>query len=179
MEPLGLVPAFKPRGEKILIAGQRPDLDNQLSPYLEEIAYFSDRQIVFRPHPNMYHPHQRKEYDVPCDRVQRGGDKIDSKSIQSLNDALDDAWCVVTHSSIVGVTAMLRGIPVMASDEFVGIDAAYPLQWAPQVEKMERPSWRPLNHFLRKLSYSIWYEGELRSGKAFDYLKRFIKKEQP
>jgi hypothetical protein len=179
MEPLGLIPSFKPRGEKILIAGQRPDLDNQLKAAIAMIRTVSDREIVFRPHPNMYHQHQREEYDVPFDRLSFGEAKIDSKSIQSLNDDLDDAWCVVTHSSIVGVTAMLRGIPVFASDEFVGIDAAYPLNYAPQVEKMERPSWDALNHFLRRLSYSIWYEGELRSGKAFDYLKRFIKKEQP
>jgi len=181
LEPLGLVASFKPRGEKVLIVGQRPDLDNQLKPCIEKIRKNTKRQIVFRPHPNMYHPHQREEYDVPYDTLSADCDKIDSKSIQSLNEDLDDAWCVVTHSSIVGVTALMRGIPVMCHWDACFWKAAYPLdlEVASYPEELERPDWDEMQTFLRKLSYTIWFEGELRSGKAFDYLKQFIKKETP
>lgn len=169
----------KPRGKKVLIAGQRPDLDNHLAPALEAMRGFTDRQFVFRPHPNMYRGAQRKEYDLPYDRVSIGDDRISSKSLQSLENDLDDAWCVVTHSSLVGVTALMRGIPVMAAPEAVFYDVAYPLDFntAAFVEEFKRPDWDVLHDFLRRLSYSFWFEGELRNGKAFAYLKQFIKKE--
>ena len=167
----------KPRGKKVLIAGQRPDLDNQLKPALEMMRDHTDRQFVFRPHPNMYNGAQRKEYNLPYDAVSIGDDRISSKSVQSLEKDLDDAWCVVTHSSIVAVTALMRGIPVIASNEIICRDMVTFLENANLVEDLQRPDWHNLHHFLRRLSYSFWYEGELRNGKAFAYLKQFIYKE--
>jgi len=175
IEHLGLMPNFQERGTKILIAGQRPDLDNQLRPALEAIKAYSDRQIVFRPHPNTYHGHERPLYDLPYDRVSVGGDGINEESRQTLNEALCDAWCVVTHSSIVGAEALLKGIPVICSDDAVFSDAGVPLEAACDVEKLGRPNWEELYNFLRRWSYTIWYESELRSGQAFSYLKEFIK----
>jgi hypothetical protein len=34
-----------------------------------------------------------------------------------------------------------------------------------------------MQDFLRRLSYSFWYESELRNGKAMEFLKQFIYKE--
>lgn len=177
LEPLGLEYAPRPRGTKILVVGQRADLDNQLRPALETMRGVSDRQIIFRPHPNTYHPHEREAYDLPYDRVAIGGDKIDSRSQQTLTEALDDAWVVVTHSSIVGAQALMRGIPVFCHDDAVFANAGLPLdqEVAIHLESIDRPHWAQMDVFLRRWSYTIWYEKELRSGKAFDFLKQFIR----
>jgi len=176
---LDLAYAPKPRGEDILVIGQRPDLDNQLKSAIRNMKRRSGRRVVYRPHPNMYHEHQRDEYDVPYDELSIGGDRIDSKSKTTLQKDLDRAWCVITHSSIVAVTAILRGIQVVASPEIVCSDVVWYLkEWDSALNDDNRPDWDEVNKFLRKWSYTVWFERELRSGEAFAYLKQFIKKEQ-
>ena len=45
---------------------------------------------------------------------------------------------------------------------------------ASSVDHLERPDWYKLNEFLRRWSYTVWFERELRDGSAFKFLKQYL-----
>lgn len=169
---LEYVPRY--RGEKILIAGQGPHLDNRLAPAISAMKGASDRPVVFRPHPNMYNEDHQRAYSIPYDELSFCSDHIGDDSRRSLEEDLNDAWCVVTHSSMVGITALMRGIPVVCAREAAFWEVSYPLLHADEVDNFARPDWSDLNNFLRRFAYTVWFDYEVESGKAFDYLQRHI-----
>jgi len=127
----------------------------------------------------MHKPDMMPEYNIPYDTFSESGRTINPESVKSLEEDLDDAWCVITHSSTVGITALMRGIPVISSRKFIAAwRLTTPLEFAHRLEELERPDWNNMQYFLRRLSYAVWFEHELRSGQAMSYLKQFIKKEQ-
>jgi len=70
---------------------------------IKQIRKHTRRPIVYRPHPE-----RRK---VP--------DRLDNVIIEeslSLNELLEDAYCMVTHSSNSGHDALLMGVPVVYSN---------------------------------------------------------------
>jgi hypothetical protein len=174
LEDLGLMPMKLPRGENILICGQRPDLDSQLAPAIEAMREASYRKIVYRPHPNSWRIRENYVPPFPFDEISMDDRAICHSSRASLQRDLDDAWCVVTHSSIVGVQALLRGIPVFAGPEFVCWSAAHGLEDAGRVEEAAIPRVDRLEKIMCRLSYTIWFEHEIRLGRAFTYLSRHL-----
>lgn len=173
---LGIEQKKRTRGENILIAGQHWDMDNQLAPYISAMMDHSDRKVIFRPHPNMYDDWQREKYDVPCHEISIGGDRLDENSMATLEEDLRDAWCVVTYSSIVGLQAMLQGIPVMAKPAAVYWENAYPMtvETAKFVEDFMPPGWFDLQALMRRISHMLWTPEEISSGQAFAFLKEFL-----
>lgn len=174
LEDLGLVPMKLPRGENVLICGQRWDLDNQLAEAVAAVRGASNRKIVYRPHPNAWRI--RRDYVPPFefDEISGTDKTIDHVSRRSLQEDLDQAWCVVTHSSIVGVQGLLRGIPVVAGPEFVGAQLATPLEEAERVEALRQPRIDALGRMLCRLSYTVWFHEEIRLGRAITFLMRYL-----
>lgn len=110
-----------------------------------------DSEIVFRAHPG--HPGQREP-----------------KSRATLQQLLEDARCVVTFNSTVGVEAVMMGIPTIATDrgsmawEVTGHsldDIAAPVRY-------DREQWA------RDLAYTQWNHEEISTGVAWDHLRQRI-----
>jgi len=77
-----------------------------LSAVTQEIQRHTDRQIIIKP-----------------------------KTQGDLKDYLDDAWCVVTHTSNVAIDALVAGVPVVA----LGPSSSRPISW--RLENIECPFW--------------------------------------
>lgn len=176
-ERFGLVPEYKARGDEILVVGQRWDLDNELAPAIEAMREASEREIVFRPHPNTYNPHERPYYSVPYDRREVGGVGISEESERTLEAALDRAWCVVTHSSIVGAQALLRGIPVVSSDlalfSYVGSPSII-FEAAHLVDEFIEPDPELVTDFAERWAHTLWRESEIATGLAYRFLEPYL-----
>ena len=172
---LGLCHEPEPRGDNVLVCGQRPSLDRQLEGAIGAIRENSERRVVFRPHPNAWRLRSEADYALP------GVDEISDRCMDLGEDTngdllwdLDRAWCVVTHSSIVAVTAALLGIPVIASSECVSTEICTPLEMANEVDALPIPTDEELHDFLCRFSYSIWFDDEIQNGAALKFLREFF-----
>lgn len=67
--------------------------------------------------------------------------QVKLKDGSSLREALEDAWCLVTHSSNAAIDAVLNGTPVIT----LGPSAAKVLSWG--FDSIESPEW-PADHFM-------------------------------
>lgn len=82
----------------------------------------------------------------------------------TLEEDLQDAWCVVTFNSMVAVKSVCMGIPVICGKEC----AAYPMATKVQdVENLQRPDREP---WLWHLAHQQFTLAEMASGYAYDTL---------
>jgi hypothetical protein len=148
-------------GKYVLLCGQVPwdasveGSDHQiwLQAALERLRSYTNREVVFRPHPlagGAYKP-------LHC-----------PVSTGPLNEALADAHAVVTFNSNMGVDALLAGVPVFAQDQgsmcwelanksLISVDAP---------NKPDRSQW------LNDLAYCQWTPAEMSSGETWKHLIR-------
>jgi len=158
------------RGDVVLIAGQRPDLDCQLEDAVANIAGVSSRRIHYRRHPNAKRFAPNNGYTMP--HAHTDSDEFDIPSAQaSLNDDLRNAWAVVTHSSNVGHEALLRGIPVFSHREAAFAHIARPLGQAWMIDHTEPAHRADVDRHFDRLAFAHWSHEELRSGAAFRFLE--------
>ena len=161
----------KKRGDTILIAGQRPWLDRKLEPVIEKISKSSERKIHYRAHPDAKRLLPKIDYKMPG--ATSFSDEFDIDSAQtSLVEDLENAWCVITNTSNVAHSAMLRGIPVFCSRSAIFADIAYPIEGAEEkIETAKPPLNKTVNAYFDRLAYAHWRRDEIKSGDAFSYLR--------
>jgi hypothetical protein len=152
---------WREKGAHVLLCGQVPwDASVEGSDHLlwlqatvERLKAYTDREIVFRPHPkavNAYKP-------LGC-RV----------STSPLREDLETAHAVVTYNSNTGVEALIEGVPVFAADQgSMCWELANKSLLSIDVPNMpDRVSW------LNDLCYAQWNLSEMRSGEAWAHLSR-------
>lgn len=84
----------------------------------------------------------------------------------SLEDDLQDAYCVVTFNSNVAIKAACMGIPVICGNEC----AAYPI--ANKLEDIENLEFKDREPWLNHLAYSQFRLSEIQSGYAYDIVSQ-------
>jgi hypothetical protein len=169
-ERLGLTYDPKPRGEEILFIGQNREIDGELFKYVAQMPAVTDRKIVFRQHP------YRRDPDTWLPDIERscppaGVEPGSSECEVSLQEDLDRAWAVVTHSSLVAVTALRRGIPVFAGPSCPAKRACLSMVDLKDIDTVNRPCETCIEFFLRDLAFTIWTDDELRTGQALKFLE--------
>ncbi len=149
-------------GKHIILCGQVPwdaSVENSdhkawLTAAAERIRSYSNRSIVYRPHPMA----RQSIPFVPGTEL----------SVQSLKDDLALAHCVVTYNSNTAVEALIDGVPVFAHDQgsmcwqvanksLISVDVP---------NRPDRTEW------LNSLAYAQWTLGEFRSGEAWRHLTK-------
>jgi len=84
-------------------------------------------------------------------------------------EALDAAWCVITHHSNMGGEALMRGIPAhCSSDASFARFGRWPLR---KIDKIKPPSERDVNDWLSRMAYALWSVEEFRSGAALGWIQ--------
>lgn len=149
-------------GKHILLCGQVPwdasvensDHKTWLVAAVERIKSYSQRPIVYRPHPMA----RQAIPMVPGTQL----------SVQSLRDDFMQAHCVVTYNSNTAVEAAIEGIPVFAHDmgSMCWPIANKSLICVDVPNKPDRSQW------LNDLAYTQWTLDEMRSGEAWRHLLR-------
>jgi hypothetical protein len=147
---LGLIPRYFPQGEKILIAGQGPYHRPWIESRIHELKRHTDREIVFRPHPNI--PMHIK--NIPT-------------SSNDLDRDLYEAFCVVTHSSTVGIHALVHGRPVVCSeDAFFHCMGETEAKW---IDSLYPPPFEEVEQFLNRYVHSLYTPYEIRMGEVLPF----------
>ena len=83
---------------------------------------------------------------------------VKEQKYASFNDAIADAWAVVTYGSVAGVEAAVAGVPVFAGP----ICPTLPIS-AGEIEDVENPQRSDRREWLRSLGYACWHMNELET----------------
>lgn len=126
--------------------------------YAAQVRALTGRAIWFRPHPK------------------RPGDRVAGVALADapLEDVLERSSAVVTYSSTVGVTAILRGLPTVVASP---ISMAYPvgLRHVADLPRAREPGGRA--RWADRLAYCQWTLGEIASGEAWSHLADEVHRE--
>ena len=178
-------------GKNIIIMGQKEG-DSALVDIYKEFDSFSswinftikkirkhtDRPIIFRPHPmnlargirnweKIIHPfleHNKIKNvhlsEFLSDGVSQGG--------EGLEKDLQRAYCVVTYNSLSAVEAVVRGIPVFATNN---MSMVWPIAQKnfSQIEELNYNI--DLQDWKNKIAYTMWNREEVKNGHTWAHLK--------
>ena len=133
------------------------DTNNWLDTTVKTLKQHTDREIIVRDKP--LNP---KVKVVDGKSVFEGIHK--TKPQGSLDEALQDAWCVVTFNSTVAIKALVQGVPVICGPEC----SAYPL--ATKIENIESPRRDDREPWLWSLAENQFTTNEMSSGYAYNKL---------
>lgn len=148
-------------GSKVVLCGQVPwdasvdhsDHPQWLEASIERLKAYTQREIVFRPHPlaRGHYPN----FAVPMSTV-------------PFQEDLKDAHAVVTFNSNSGVEALIDGVPVFAGDHG---SMCWELanKSLIQIDVPNRPS---REQWLNELCYAQWTMNEMKSGECWRHLTR-------
>ena len=181
---------WKSPGDDILIMGQL-DGDSSLTEMIEsgyltffdwvkdkipEIRKYSDRKIVFRPHPKSL-----VKYDDDIYQLNKKYGKIELSQNQIISDYdntknggeslyqdLKNSHCVVTLNSNSAIEAACEGIPIFVLDEgSMAYDIAHN-----DFSKIEDINYDiDITEWCNKVAYTIWTDEEVRDGLVWNHLR--------
>lgn len=86
---------------------------------------------------------------------------VKHKDGKPLGEALEDAWCMITHSSNAAVDAVVAGVPVVT----LGNSACGPVSWG--WRNIERPRWPEREPWAWNLADNQFTIAEMKSGEAW------------
>lgn len=162
----------KINGEHILLCLQRNggwsmqglDVQQWLDQTVIKIRQYSKRKIIVRTHPG----------DKKINSIL----KINHKNVvlsknPNLIDDLKDAWATVVYNSSPSVSSVIEGVPVFITDKQPKNSQSFEVANL-DLSNIENPSLPDRQAWIEKISMCHWNFEELRSGEAWDYIKKFI-----
>lgn len=147
------------RKPEILIAGQheqslqwqgQPSMHGWINYQIHQIKKYTDRKIVFRPHPRW-----------PINPVHKDLQVVRPRKIQNDAEVYDNDFhyhCVINHNSGPSVYATLEGVPVICDSSSL----AFPV--SENIENIENPRVFDREEWLVKLSHTEWTVDEIQCG---------------
>ena len=168
LERLSVEPATRKRvkGQAILVVGQvggdsahgmgTSRFRDWAEASIRTLRALTDGRIVWRCHPE-------DRYRI------EGADGFSDPAEESLADALERSWLVVTWNSTAGLEAMIAGLPVIAEGPAVYSSLAWRLnQWSRVVPADPDE----LSRLLARLAYTQWSLEEIATGFPLDHVLR-------
>ena len=129
-DSLGLVcKPWRSSGDFILICGQHnkslqwqdmPSMSNWFLNTYDEIRKYTDRPIIFRPHPRCKLEHIERGLR----HVYRQEPKHLTNTYDDFDIGFDNVWATVSYSSNPGSHSILNGVPAFVSNHSLAYDAA-------------------------------------------------------
>jgi len=163
---------WRTEGNHILICLQRNggwsmrglDVMQWLNQTIATIRQFSGRPIVVRAHPG---DKKAKAYL----RISQPNVRISTKL--NLLEDLRGAWATIVYNSSPAVASSIEGIPVFLTDPQPEHSQAYEVSNT-DLSKIENPLLPERQGWIEKLSMCHWNFDELRSGKAWNFMRKYV-----
>ena len=159
-------------GKHILLCLQRNggwsmqglDSVNWMNQTIMDIRKYSSRPIIIRAHPG--------------DKKIKSILKINHKNVflstkEKLTDDLIGAWATVVYNSSPSVASAIEGVPVFLTDPQPKNSQSFDIANI-DISNIENPVLLDRQHWIEKISMCHWKFDELRSGKAWNFFKRYI-----
>ena len=159
-------------GKHILLCLQRNggwsmqglDSVNWMNQTIMDIRKYSSRPIIIRAHPG--------------DKKIKSILKINHKNVflstkEKLTDDLIGAWATVVYNSSPSVASAIEGVPVFLTDPQPKNSQSFDIANI-DISNIENPVLLDRQHWIEKISMCHWKFDELKSGKAWNFFKRYI-----
>jgi len=131
-------------GKYILLCGQHekseqwkdmPRMSQWIIDTIESIQTYTDRPIIFRPHPRCQLPHIEKEF--------KNVYRQDPVHIQGTYDDFDmgfnNIWATISYSSNPGIHSILNGVPAFVSTHSLAYDVSNDIDILHDIENPVMP----------------------------------------
>jgi hypothetical protein len=152
---------WRKTGNEIVVVGQRGDSGQwqQTDPVLwyqsvfDQLAKFTDRPIVFRPHPRFRYPTlDFTKLQIPK-KLAQTYDSFD------YDNGISKAWAVVNFNSGPGSQAILNGVPAFVDQSSLAAPVAQiDLKTIESRHQPDRDAW------LERIAHTEWTISELAAG---------------
>ena len=153
-------------GKNVIIFGQhsqseqwrsRPPIADWLQKIIFEVRQYTQRQIIFRPHPrDRYFQKTQLFQDIIISTPR----KIpNSHEVYNHEQEFNSAWCVINACSGTGVQAAINGIPVFVEKDSL----AWPVSMQ-SLENIEKPLMPDRTLWLEHICNTEWTIDEISSG---------------
>lgn len=159
LEQLGVeVRPWRTRGFSVVIAGSSAkyhsfyglaEPDRYYGDLVDRLTRLTDRQLIYRPKPSFKEAKRIKPAQF-------------STGDETILQALEGAWALVTHGSNACFEAALLGIPSIV----LGDGIAAPIS-SRSLDEIENPLMGKREQWLANLAYHQWTESEMLSGEAW------------
>jgi hypothetical protein len=144
---------WKNNGSNILICGQRLSshqwIHNSerewLTTVVNNIRKYSDRKIIFRPHPREKLVDNYSDLGIIIDIPTRIIGTYDDFNFES---SMNDAWIVVNSCSNTGILSVINGIPVVTDEHSIAYDMSTVL------DNIENPCYPDRERWLEQLCHT-------------------------
>ena len=155
-------------GKHILLCLQRNggwsmqglDSVNWMNQTIMDIRKYSSRPIIIRAHPG--------------DKKIKSILKINHKNVfLSTKENLIGAWATVVYNSSPSVASAIEGVPVFLTDPQPKNSQSFDIANI-DISNIENPVLLDRQQWIEKISMCHWKFDELKSGKAWDFFKRYI-----
>ena len=131
-------------GSIILICGQHdkslqwhgmPSISNWVMSTIEEIQKYTNKPIVFRPHPRCPLPHIEHEFKNVS---RQDPQKIDG-TYDDFDMSFNNVYATVSYSSNPGIHSVLEGVPAFVGPASLAYDAANDIDFLYDINNPLRP----------------------------------------
>ena len=169
----------KQRGDKIFLALQNyddlatqgVDLYEWAKTTINQIRLYTDRQIIVRSNP--HHSKQETEslyaFKNKIDTLENVEFQYSGRRTNSipLGQVIDEAWCLICHSSGAAVDAVIKGIPVFSLSE-------QSMAWEVSnhdLSTIENPKPLDTSNWFKKIAMVQYSVDEFASGECWSYIR--------
>lgn len=164
---LGLqVKPWRNNGEYILIAGQhdrslqwqnQPRMSTWFLQTYNTIRKYTNRPIVFRPHPRCRLPHIERGLE----HVYRQEPKHVSNTYDDFDLDFSNIFATVSFSSNPGIHSVIQGVPVLVSSSSLAYDVGNDIEFLHNIENLNMPD---RTQWLNDYAWTEYTVDEIRQG---------------
>lgn len=163
---------WRTQGNHILICTQRNggwsmkgfDVVEWLEKTVTEIRKYTARPIIVRAHPGDKNAINYLNSKDPRWTI---------SNAEKITDDFINAWAVITYNSSPAVAAAIEGIPVFVTDPIPQMSQAFEVANT-ELSLIESPKLFERQHWIEKTSMSHWNFQQLKSGQAWNHIKKYI-----
>jgi hypothetical protein len=102
---------------------------------IDDIRTYSERPILFRPHPRCPLPNIEKEFK----NVHRQQPKQLSGTYDDYDMGFNDIWATVSYSSNPGIHSVINGVPSFVGNSSLAYDVANDIDFMHDIENPKMP----------------------------------------
>lgn len=163
---------WQEKGEYILICGQhdkslqwqnQPSMSTWFLKTYDEIRKYSNRPIIFRPHPRCRLP----EIERGLTHVYRQEPRQLGGTYDDFDLNFDNIWATVSWSSNPGIHSVIEGVPAFVSTHSLAYDAANDVDF---LHDIETPLMPDRTQWLNDYAHTEWTIDEITKGLPLNQL---------
>lgn len=153
-------------GEYVLICGQHDKslqwqhmsrMSNWFLDTYDEIRKYSDRPIIFRPHPRCRLPHIERGLKHV---YRQEPTKIDN-TYDDFDMGFDNVWATISYSSNPGIHSIIKGVPAFVSTHSLAYGAGNDIDF---LHDIEQPLMPDRSQWLINYAHTEWTVEEIAQG---------------